>query len=199
MKRIVAIGNASRMYIDIIAIILFFSMQSLTVLLISLMFGVIHGIVSIVFVVLSLAKKCNLENIPRTNMIMRMAQLPAYVIMCLWGFSFLSTIFTAAFSFVVSWVLINVLITTGLYVIPTFLYMKIEGKISRKMQIVLTVLSFFFIADYVVSIVGFIKNGSFKRKITPILICILLTVALGCGAYAYGIFDLKLCAPHEYI
>ena len=80
MKRIVAIGNASRMYIDIIAIILFFSMQSLTVLLISLMFGVIHGIVSIVFVVLSLAKKCNLENIPRTNMIMRMAQLPAYVI-----------------------------------------------------------------------------------------------------------------------
>ena len=195
MKRIVAIGNAISMYIVIIAIFLFFNKTSngLKVFLIPLMFGEIHGIVSIVFVVLTLAKKCNLEIIPRINMIMRMAQLPAYVIMCLLGFSFLITIFTAPFSFVVVWVLVSVLITTGLYAIPTFLYMKIEGKISRKMQIVLTVLSFFFIADYVVSIVGFIKNGSFKRKITPILICILLTVALGCGSY--GLFDLMLYAP----
>ncbi len=193
MKRVVAIGNVLYLYMIVLVIFMIFRSNknvffeymmhdvfhdSLIFILIPVFFSVIQGVLSIVFVILSAAGKVKLDGIPRTNMIMRMLQLPAYVMMFVYGLLCLITIFTFGISIGIIVLEFLGLITSGLYAISTFIYMKREGKITAKGQVLLSIFSFFYLSDYIASIVAFVKNSESESKRKPILISLVLSVVM---------------------
>jgi hypothetical protein len=100
----------------------------------------------------------------KTQMIVRLIQIPGYVICFALALLFLMTIFTAGFSLFLLLLGSASILITGLFSIPVYTALYKNGQISRGRAIVYSALAFVFCADVVVSVFCYrqvkdLKNG----------------------------------------
>ncbi len=88
----------------------------------------------------------------RTQMIMRLVQIPGYIMVFAVSLLFLMFIFTAGFS--VYFLIMDTasIMITGLFSIPVYTSLYRNGLIGQKRAICCMILSFFFCADVIASI-----------------------------------------------
>ena len=88
----------------------------------------------------------------KTQLIMRLVQIPGYILILIVSILFLISIFTAGFS--VFFLIMDTasIMITGLFSIPVYVSLYRNGLIGQKQMICYMILSFFFCADVVVSI-----------------------------------------------
>jgi len=121
--------------------------------IISTLILLVIGIVSAVFFVRRPAVSAR-EGVSllKTQMIMRLIQIPGYVICFALAVLFLMTIFTVGFSLFLLILDSASILITGLFSIPVYAALYKNGQISKRRAIGYSVLSFVFCADVVVSV-----------------------------------------------
>jgi ABC-type polysaccharide transport system permease subunit len=125
------------------------------------------GIVSAVFFVRRPAVSAR-EGVSllKTQMIMRLIQIPGYVICFALAVLFLMTIFTVGFSLFLLILDSASILITGLFSIPVYAALYKNGQISKRRAIGYSVLSFVFCADVVVSIFCYRQVKDLKNDTT---------------------------------
>lgn len=122
--------------------------------------GIIIGLVFITFIlniiyfVKSLKSK---EDTAKSNMIVKLISIPAYIIIFITCIVCLMTIFTFIISFLLGIFAYICLIMTGLYAVSTYKKLKDKNVITKKEFIIFSILSFIYFADIVVAIIAYKK------------------------------------------
>ncbi len=88
----------------------------------------------------------------RTQMIMRLVQIPGYVLILVAAVLFLLFVFTVGFSIFFLILDAASIMITGLFSIPVYASLYRNGLIGRKQSACYSILSFIFCADVIVSI-----------------------------------------------
>jgi hypothetical protein len=123
--------------------------------------GIIVGLVfitlilNIIYFIKSLKNK---DDTSKSNMIVKLINIPAYIIMFLTCIVCLITIFTFIISFLLGIFGYICLIMTGLYAVSTYKKLKDKNIISKKEFIIFSILSFIYISDIIVSIIAYKKQ-----------------------------------------
>jgi len=104
---------------------------------------------SIIFFVKSIFKKVNSQELLYTNMIIKLIQIPAYILIFVFGLLCLLTIFTIAISIVLMIFDCIAIFLTGLIGMAGIIRCFIENKITKKTAIIYAVLQFIFCADVI--------------------------------------------------
>lgn len=112
---------------------------------------------SIVFLAMGLAKKWDAKKVALANMIVKLIQIPAYVITFLLGVIFILTIFTYALSFLLVLFDCLTIILTGLTGACAAIRGYKEQKTTVAFSVANGILQFIFCADVVCAILLFIK------------------------------------------
>ncbi len=137
--------------------------------IISTLILLVIGIVSAVFYVrrptVSARESVSLL---KTQMIMRLIQIPGYVICFVLAVLFLMTIFTAGFSLFLLILDSASILVTGLFSIPVYTALYKNGQISRGRAIGYSVLSFVFCADVIVSVLCYRQVRDLKSGISAL-------------------------------
>ena len=121
---------------------------------------------NIIFIVLCILKKWNAKGISRANMIIRLIQVPAYIIIFILGFFLLTSPFTMAFSLIFFiFDCISVFIM-GLIGLVSVIRCYTVGGCTKTFAVVCGLLQFVFCADVITSIIIFIKARSAAKKDT---------------------------------
>lgn len=89
----------------------------------------------------------------RTQMIIRLAQIPGYILILVASILFLLFVFTFGFSIFFLMLDTASIMITGLFSIPVYSSLHRNGLIGRKQAVCYSILSFVFCADVVVSII----------------------------------------------
>lgn len=122
--------------------------------------GIIVGLVFITFIlnivyfVKSLKSK---DDTAKSNMVVKLINIPAYIVLFLTSIVCLITIFTFIISFLLGIFGYICLIMTGLYAVSTYKKLKDKNIISKKEFIIFSILSFIYIADIIVAIIAYNK------------------------------------------
>jgi len=122
-----------------------------------LLYCVLAGGLSIICFFVSIHKKWDALSLAKTAMIMKLAQIPAYVLIFVLGVVFVITIFTIPFSiglFVMDCLSVCM---TGLFVISSAIATVRSNTFTRKGIIWVIILQFVFCADVVSSVIFYIK------------------------------------------
>lgn len=104
----------------------------------------------------------------KTQMIVRLIQIPGYVICFALALLFLMTIFTAGFSLFLLILDSASIMITGLFSIPVYAALYKNGQISRRRAIVYSALAFVFCADVVVSVFCYKKVKDLKNDLVSL-------------------------------
>ena len=89
----------------------------------------------------------------RTQMIMRIVQIPCYVAVFVVAVICILTIFTFGFTLLLGVVDCISIVITGMVSIPVYVILKQSGRISYRRMVIYSVLSFVFCADLIVTAV----------------------------------------------
>ena len=122
-----------------------------------LLYCILTGMLSIVCFFVSLYKKWDAILLAKTAMIMKLAQVPAYVLIFALGAVFVITIFTIPFSvglFVIDCLSVFM---TGLFVVSSVIATIKNNTFTLKEVIWVILLQFVFCADVIASVVFYIK------------------------------------------
>ena len=122
-----------------------------------LLYCILTGVLSVVCFIESICKKWDAISLAKTAMIMKLAQVPAYVLIFALGAVFVITIFTIPFS-------VGLFITdclsvfmTGLFVISSVIASIRNKTFTRKEVIWVVLLQFVFCADVISSVIFYKK------------------------------------------
>ncbi len=134
-----------------------FDSNALCLIAAFLLYCMLTCALSIVCFFVSIYRKWDAISLAKAAMIMKLAQIPAYVLIFVSGFILMATIFTMPFS--IGLFMINCLsvFMTGLFVISSAIIEIRNNTFTRKEIIWVILLQFVFCADVISSIVFYIK------------------------------------------
>lgn len=117
----------------------------------------------------NLAYKGNALELTRINMIIKLSQIPAYLLIFVAGLACILTIFTFAISFVLMILDCAAIILSGLVGVSAVKRCHSEGILSTKGMVLHGILQFVFCADLVSAIIVFRKAKATIPSGTPLL------------------------------
>ena len=120
---------------------------------------------SIIFFAMGLAKKWDAKKVALANMIVKLIQIPAYVVTFLLGVICILTIFTYALSFLLVLFDCLTIILTGLTGACAAIRSYKEQKTTIAFSVANGILQFIFCADVVCSILLFVKCKTQKKQL----------------------------------
>ena len=123
-----------------------------------LLIGVLIYIINIVFIVMGWNGKWNARELARVNMLVKLIQIPAYILIFLAGIACLITIFTMGISVALIFLDGFCIGMTGLLGIAAFRNMQREGRISQTQQVFYSIGSFIFCVDVILAIAGYRRS-----------------------------------------
>lgn len=119
---------------------------------------------SIAFLILSISRKWDSEQICFCNMVVKAAQIPAYGLIFVLGLLSFSTLFTMGLSvFLLLFDLLSILLT-GLIGVAGAARCRADGTISKRLAIWSGLLQFIFCIDVISAVVLFIRAKSGSRR-----------------------------------
>lgn len=123
---------------------------------------VVAMICNVIFLAFSILRKWDANKISFANMLIKLIQIPAYVLIFISGIAFSLTLFTVAFS--IFFVIFDCLAIglTGLIGVSSVARCYAEGKTSKCFSIVNGFLQFVFCIDIVSAVMVFMKSKSEK-------------------------------------
>ena len=126
------------------------------------LYCIIASTLSIICFILSIVKKWDALTLAKTSMIIKLIQVPAYIMIFIFGFIMLITIFTIPFSFVLFIFDCWILFLTSLITLSGVLNSIYEKKLKFSEIIWVIILQFIFCVDVVSSIIFYkkLKNKS---------------------------------------
>lgn len=176
MKKVIAIGNTVFIYlIAVLPVMLIASDKSHIItwiwrylfhnsvfvpLLLLLLYGVIMYILNIIFIIQARDGRFHANELTRTNMIVKLVQIPAYIFIFIIGLLCTVMIFTIGISFVLMLMDALCIGLTGLFAVAAFHNLNREGIITRKTQLLYSIASFIFCADVIIAVIGYRKSLS---------------------------------------
>lgn len=171
MKNAAAIGNTIFIYlIALLPVLLFANGKSRLItflwehiffnnvfvpLGIILLLGFSLYLMNILFLLNARHGKWTSQELCKTNMIVKLLQVPAYLFIFIVGLVCTVMIFTIGISFALVLLDIFSIGMTGLFACTAFHALKKEQKISGKMQLLYSLASFLFCADIVIALIGY--------------------------------------------
>lgn len=171
MKTAAAIGNTIFIYLTVLLMVLLFAdgKSQITTFVwehlfhnnifvplgFILLFGIAMYIINILFLLKARNGKWRTLELTRTNMIVKLIQIPAYLL--IFGMGLLCTlmIFTIGISFALMLLDTFAIGMTGLFAIAAFYNLKKEKKITGTMQVLCSIASFLFCIDVIIAIIGY--------------------------------------------
>lgn len=120
-----------------------------------LLFGMIVYIVNILFLLMARNGTWNSHELNKTNMMVKLIQIPAYLFIFTVGLLCSVIIFTIGISFALMILDMFSIGMTGLFASTAFYTLKKEQKISGKMQALYSLASFLFCVDIIIAILGY--------------------------------------------
>ena len=93
----------------------------------------------------------------KTMLIMRLIQIPGYIILFFLAALFLLTIFTIGFSIILIILDVISICITGMIAAPVYLTLRKNGLINRLQSTLYSIFSFFFVLDVITAIVCYRK------------------------------------------
>lgn len=99
-------------------------------------------------------------DLARTNMIVKLIQIPAYIFIFIIGILCTVMIFTIGITFVLMLMDALSIGLTGLFAVAAFQNLNREGLITRKTQIIYSIASFLFCVDVIIAVIGYRKSLS---------------------------------------
>ena len=137
-------------------------------LIVSLLFYcILTGMLSIVCFFVSIYKKWDAISLAKTAMIMKLAQVPAYVLIFALGAVFVITIFTIPFSIGLFVIDCLSVFMTGLFVVSSVIATIKNNTFTLKEVIWVILLQFVFCADVISSVVFYIKLKRANKQQIP--------------------------------
>ncbi len=132
-----------------------------------LLYCLLTGVLSVVCFFVSIHKKWDAVSLAKTAMAMKLAQMPAYVLLFALGAVFLTSIFTVPFS--VGFFAVDCLsvFMTGLFVIASVIGAIRNRTFTWKKVIWVIVLQFIFCADVIASVIFYRKLKRANPQQTP--------------------------------
>jgi len=121
------------------------------------LYCILTGMLSIVCFFVSIYKKWDAISLAKTAMIMKLVQVPAYVLIFALGAVFVITIFTIPFSIGLFVIDCLSVFMTGLFVVSSVIATIKSNTFTLKEVIWVILLQFIFCADVISSIVFYIK------------------------------------------
>ena len=121
------------------------------------LYCILTGMLSIVCFFVSIYKKWNAISLAKAAMIMKLVQVPAYVLIFALGAVFVITIFTLPFSIGLFVIDCLSVFMTGLFVVSSVITTIKSNTFTLKEVIWVILLQFIFCADVISSIVFYIK------------------------------------------
>lgn len=178
MKKLIATGNIIFIYlIALLPLLLFASSKSKIItfmwqhlfhnsifvpLTFILLYGIIMYIANVVFLWNARLGKWSAKELARTNMIVKLIQIPAYFIIFVMGLLCTVMIFTIGISLVLMLLDAFCIGMTGLFACAAFHNLRKEQMISKEIQLLCSIASFVFCADVVTAIIGYRISASTK-------------------------------------
>lgn len=178
MKRTAAIGNTIFIYlIALLPLLLFAGGKSKIITFVwkhlfhnnifvplgfILLFGIIMYIANIVFLWNARHGKWSAKELARTNMIVKLIQIPAYFVIFVIGLLCTIMIFTIGISFALILLDAFSIGMTGLFASAAFHNLRKEQLISKEMWLLYSIASFIFCVDIVIAIIGYRISTSDK-------------------------------------
>lgn len=141
-----------------------FDNNALYLIAVLLLYCILTGVLSVVCFFVSLHKRWDAVSLAKTAMIMKLVQIPAYVLLFALGVVFLITIFTFPFSIGLFVIDCLSVFMTGLFVISSVIATIRNNTFTCKEVIWVILLQFVFCADVISSVVFYMK---LKRANTP--------------------------------
>lgn len=147
-----------------------FNNNGLLLIAFTLLFVLFASVLSIICFILSLQKKWDPLSLAKSVMIIKLLQIPAYIVIFILGAVFLLTIFTYAITFFLFLFDCISLILTGLITISAIINAMHQQLIDKSESILFIILQFFFVADVVSSVILYFtllknhKNSVFQTN-----------------------------------
>lgn len=141
----------------------FFQNNVYLLLLYMFVFWLFALVCAISFLLFSHIRKWDAYEVSRINMIVKLAQIPAYLLIFLVGLMCLLTIFTFAISFILMALDGMTIILSGLIGLAAVVRNRSNDTLSQKTSLIHGILQFVFCADVVSSIIIF-KNAKKIRQ-----------------------------------
>lgn len=178
MKTVAAIGNTMFIYLTALLMVLLFTggKSQITTFIweylfhnnvfvplgFILIFGMSMYIINILFFLKARNGNWRALELTRTNMVVKLIQIPAYLL--IFGMGLLCTlmIFTIGITFVLILLDAFAIGMTGLFAATAFYNLKKEQKITGTMQALYTFASFLFCMDVIAAIIGYHISRSNK-------------------------------------
>lgn len=175
MKKTAAIGNTLFIYlIALLPVLLFtYGKSSITAFVwehlffnnifvplgFILLFGIGMYIVNIFVIIKASRGQWNVQELARTNMLVKIIQIPAYAIIFVMGLLCCVMIFTIGISFALMVLDMFSIGLTGMFACAAFYRLRKEQLITPKMQALYSLASFLFCADVIIAVIGYRKSS----------------------------------------
>jgi hypothetical protein len=114
--------------------------------------------------VLCITKKYDSLSIAKTAMIIKLAQIPVFIVIFVLGVLFFITIFTMAFSFVMFLVDVCTVFATGLLTLAAVINASKSGEIPIKRSFWVIILQCVFCLDVVAAVIFYIQLKNERRR-----------------------------------
>jgi hypothetical protein len=147
-----------------------FQNNGLYLILLLIIIYIIALVSSIIFCIKNIMKKIISQKLLYINMVIKLIQIPAYVLIFFIGLICLFTIFTMAISIVLMIFDGMAIFLTGLIGLAGIIRCLIENKITKKTAVIYAIFQFIFCADVITSIKIYKKikkvnnNGNINQK-----------------------------------
>lgn len=184
MKNVAATGNIIFIYLTALLMVLLFTNEKSQMtafiwqhffhnnifvpLSFLLVFGTVMYIINILFFLKARNRTWSSLALARTNLIVKLIQIPAYLLIFGMGLLCMVMIFTIGISFVLMLLDAFALGMTGLFAVTVFYILRKEKKITGKMQTFYSLTSFLFCVDVIIAIIGCHISRS-NEETSPIL------------------------------
>lgn len=131
----------------------------------TLLFGIVMYIVNIFVIIKASRGRWSVRELARTNMLIKIIQIPAYVVIFIIGLLCCLMIFTIGISLALLLLDLFSIGLTGLFACAAFYRLRKEQLISSNMQMLCSLASFLFCADVVIAVIGY--RASLPAKSSP--------------------------------
>ena len=119
-------------------------------------------VLSIISFVLSICKKWDPVSLAKTSAIIKLLQIPAYLLIFVLGVLLLISIFTFAVSFILCFLDCLTLVLTSLITVAAIVNARRQRLITKTEAVIFSILQFIFVVDVIFSILFLFKI--FKRE-----------------------------------
>lgn len=132
-----------------------------------LLYCLLTGALSVVCFSASMYKKWDALSLAKTAMVMKLVQVPAYVLIFALGAVFVMTIFTIPFSIGLFVIDCLSMFMTGLFTISSVIATIRNNIFARKEVVWVMLLQFVFCADVISSVIFYIKLKRVNKQLIP--------------------------------